>query len=312
MRITIFLATAIVASLPHAAIAAELPASSPLIVDGAIRVEAGDIEGYMLRIPEARRAEVRATHERVATMADNLFVARSVAAKARQAGLDKDPSVQRRLTQIQEAFLADLYLEHLEKTAPALDLEPRARELYAANPAKYVLPEQVRVQHLMVGMNGRTREMAQERARQVYEQAKAGKEDFLALAARYSDHPEMKRNGGELGYGSPTSFSAPLAERIARMTKEGEISEPIETPMGFHIVRFMGRKKTEQIPYEEVKRGLIAAEKERMSKARHEELLREIRSSRTVTVYRENVDALVTPSQSAMPQAAAADTKPAR
>jgi hypothetical protein len=61
-----------------------------------------------------------------------------------------------------------------------------------------------------------------------------------------------------------------------------------------------------------VKRGLIAAEKERMSKARHEELLREIRSSRTVTVYRENVDALVTPSQKAIPQAAAADTKPAR
>ena len=79
------------------------------------------------------------------------------------------------------------------------------------------------------------------------------------------------------------------------MSRIGEISAPIETTTGFHIVRFMGRKKLEPPTFEAMKENIIAAEKQRLFKERHEALLREIRSSSTVTVYRKNLEALAVP-----------------
>ena len=290
MKHKAFGAALLAAALASPAIAGHLPPESPLIVDGPITVDAGDLEGYMLRVPEAKRAQVRADYERVASMADNLFVARSLAAKARQAGIDKDPVVQRRLAQVQETLLADLYLQQVEKDAPAIDLEPRARELYLAEQSKYMKPEQVHIQHILVNFGGRTREMALERAKEIRAQAVSGKDDFLALAARYSDDPGKKRNGGELGYNSPTAFVDSINKRLAAMSKPGEISEPIESHMGFHIIRFMDRKKPRQLTFDEVKKDIIAAQKEVLSKKRHEDLLQEIRGSKTVTVHRDGGD----------------------
>ena len=293
--------------------AADLPPETPVIVDGNIKVDAADIEGYMIRVPQNRRGEVRASYDRVLAIADNLFVARSLAAKARAAGIDKDIAVQRRLQQAQEAVLADAFVQSLEKSAPKPNLEQRARELYVADQAKYVTLEQVHVEHILIGLNGRTREMAEERAKKVYEEATTGKEDFLALAARLSDDPDKKRNGGDMGYNSNQTFVAPLAKRIAAMSRKGEISEPVESQFGFHIVRFIDRKKAEPIKFDDVKHSIVAAELDRLAKKRNEELIAQIRSSPTATIYRDKVEALVTPVGDILPKAsakAAADAKP--
>jgi len=296
---------AVLAATMLPAQAGTLPAATPVIVDGPVTVDAGDIEGYMLRVPLERRAEVRASRDRIAAIADNVFLARSLAAKARAAGLDKDEAVQRRLVQVQEALLADLYMQHVEKTAPVVNLEPRARELYLANQARYVVPEQVQVQHILIDLNGRSREMAEERARKVHEEAKSGKEDFLALAARLSDDPGKKANGGDLPYGPPNAFVAPLAKRVAAMSAKGEISEPVESHLGFHIVRFVDRKKERQQTFDEVKRGIIAEEKARLAKKRNDEIVIQLRSSPTVTVHLDKLDALVNPLDDVLAKAAA-------
>ena len=94
--------------------------------------------------------------------------------------------------------------------------------------------------------------------------------------------------------------------------KPGEISEPIESHMGFHIIRFMDRKKPRQLTFDEVKKDIIAAQKEVLSKKRHEDLLQEIRGSKTVTVHRSNVEALVTPMDGVLSNATPAATPPSR
>jgi parvulin-like peptidyl-prolyl isomerase len=295
-------------ALPLAA-AAPLPLDAPLIADGDIRVDAGDVEGFMLRIPVERRAEARSSSERIANYADALFVARSFAARARQAGLDKDPIAQRRLVQAQDSVLADLYLQHAEKSAAVPNLETRARELYAAEQDKFTSPEQVHIQHILIGPQWRTREMAQERAQKVYEEAKAG-EDFLSLAARYSDDPDKKRNGGDLGYNSPTSFTGPVRQAIDAMSKKGELSPPIESAQGFHIVRFIDRKKPELAKFEDVKRNIIGAERERLIKKSREDALASVRDSKTVIVHRDNLKGMVTTVDDVLKRASAADAAP--
>ncbi|HET9578063.1 MAG TPA: peptidylprolyl isomerase [Usitatibacter sp.] len=278
-----------------AASGAALAPATPLIEDGPMVVDAADFEGNMLRIPENRRSEFRTGYDRVATVVDNIFIARNLAARARQAGLDKDPAVQRRLQQLQEGLLADLYVQKLEKEAPAVNLEQRAREVFKLEQARMTKPEEVYVQHILIGLNGRTREMAAERAKEVYAKAKAPGADFLALADKYSDDPDKRRNGGDLGYNSPNAFVPPVRDAITKLTRKGDVSQPIESELGFHIIRFVDRKPPQPAKFEDVKDKLMQAEKEKINRARVDALVQEIRGSKTVVVHRENVEKLVVP-----------------
>jgi parvulin-like peptidyl-prolyl isomerase len=310
-KITAVLAAALTAATVSAA-STPLPPNTPLVVDGPVVVDSTDFEGNMLRIPENRRAEVRMSYDRVATIVDNMFVARSLAARARALGLDKDPAVQKRLQQVQDGVLADLYVQKEERQAITVNLEQRARELYKADQEKFVTKEEVHVQHILVDLNGRTREGALERARKALEEAKAG-QDFLAVAARYSDDPGVKANGGDLGYSPPEKFVAPVRKAIGALKTKGEIAGPVESEFGFHVVRLVDRKPPKPIRYEAVARQIMEAERERLKKQRTEALISQVRSASSVVVHRQNVEKLVVPVDSEMLkralEAKPADTK---
>jgi parvulin-like peptidyl-prolyl isomerase len=292
------------------ALAAPVAPDTPIIIDGPITVDALDIEAYMLRVPEIHHAEVRSSADRIATMADNIFIGRTLAARARKDGLDKDAAVQRRMAQLQEALLADLYLARMDKEAAGLRLDARARELFNADPGKYSRPAQVHVQYIMVGLLGRTREMAAELAKKVAADARAGKEDFLVLAARHSEDPEKNRNGGDLGWRIAGGLPDPIEAVVSKMSRKGEVSDPIEMANGYHIVKFIERRPALPATFEAARNAIEKEERERIAKRRHEDLVREIRSTSTVTVYRNNVEALVVPVDTA-PKAKDSQAAPA-
>lgn len=311
MRSKLLSAGILAAALAFPAIAKDVPNDAPLVQDGPVKVDAGDFQAAMRRVPKEMRAEFRTSYDRVVGMVDNIYVARSLAEKAREAGLDKDPIVQRQLEQAQDAVLADLYFEHLDQTAAKIDFEARAKELYEADPSKYVRPEAVNLQTILISLNGRTRDMALKRAQKVYEEAKSGKEDFLQLAARYSDDKDKVRNGGDLGWNSPKSFVPPVSEWLEKPHQKGDISPPIESQYGFHIIRFVDRKKAEPIPFAEVKNRIIRSERENIVKERREQAVQAIRSSKTVVTHVDNIQALVVPSEAVLSKPAP-ETPPAK
>jgi peptidyl-prolyl cis-trans isomerase C len=292
-HLTRVLATTFIALAANAS-AAPLAPDAPLVTNGPVVVDASDFEGNMLRVPEKHRAELRMSYDRVAAIVDNIFISRSIAERARQMGLDKDPAVQRRLQQVQDAVLAELYVQKREKDVVKVDLEQRARELYKANQASMKTQEQVYVQHILINLNGRTRESALERAKKVVEEARGGA-DFLALAAQYSDENEKRRNGGDLGYNSPTAFVEPVRKAIAAMNRKDQVSDPIESEAGFHVVKFIERKPSVPVKFEDVRRKLIDTERERLQKGRSEDLVQEVRGAPSVVIHRANVEALVVP-----------------
>ena len=294
MRILCTLAVAGLAALPVLAQAPKFAPDTPLIVDGPLVVDAGDVHGFLLRIPEEQRGNFLLSYDRIATVADQVFIARTLAEKAKAEGMDKDPIVQRRMKQAEEAVLADLYSQKVQREVQSVKLEQRARELYRAEPEKYRTPELVNLEHILVDQKGRTRDMALARANDVLAQARSGKEEFLTLAARYSDDPSKNRNGGALGFTSPTSLN-PQARDAVEKLKKGDISGVVESDQGFHIFRLIERREPQVAKYEAVERDIIQAERDRLRKQRGDALIQEIRSSPTVITHRANVEALVVP-----------------
>jgi len=72
-------------------------------------------------------------------------------------------------------------------------------------------------------------------------------ENFFDLAALYSLDESNKFNGGDLGWFDETTM-VPAFSEAAFTLEEGEISEPVETSFGFHIIQVIGKRESQVLP----------------------------------------------------------------
>jgi len=234
-----------------------------LVINKGVKVTDDDFYAYMERVPEAMRFEAMADGERNNKVVDLIFTNRMLAIEARKSGLDRDPNMARRIEQHVEAFLAQQYSAFLAKNVKPPDLEGRAYELYLANAKRWTEPDRVGLQHILVNLNGRTREIALARATAIHGKALAG-EDFLTLAKDASDDPGFKRDGGNLGFVSATDIDPRLAAVAFKMKADGELSGPIETPYGYHLIKRTGFKPGYKQKFEDVKTIIIEEQQAKM------------------------------------------------
>jgi peptidyl-prolyl cis-trans isomerase C len=269
------------------------PAAIPLITNGPIEVTSEDFEAFLLRAPEDVRPEIRMSPERISKSVETVYTNRVLAEEARKAGLDKDPRVQLRMRQIVEGYLAQLWMSHYPKSIAAPDFAVRAQEVYRLDRARFTEPERISATHLVVGFNGRTREMALERAKEAAVRARAD-ENFAALAKIYTDDPNFKNTGGRLEAVAARDLEKPIAE-AAFAAPAGSIVGPVETPSGFHVLRIEQKVPSRLRPLDEVKDALVAAEREKFANLSTDRRIGELKNTPQTKVYDENILKLVAP-----------------
>ncbi|MFH1129793.1 MAG: peptidylprolyl isomerase [Pseudomonadota bacterium] len=89
----------------------------------------------------------------------------------------------------------------------------------------------------------RTKKEAKELADKLSKEAQAAPDKFMELAARNSDDPSAAR-GGSLGSWRK-GMMVPVFDEAVEKLKEGEISDPVESPFGFHIIKREAPPKAE-------------------------------------------------------------------
>jgi peptidyl-prolyl cis-trans isomerase C len=277
--------TALAVGVAGAAEAAR-PGDKPLVVNGDLSLTTLDFDAYMERVPADRRNEFRAEFSKINPTVDGLWIRRALAARAVAAGLDKDPIISARIRQAQEDILADVFLGDVARKVVFPNLEPRARELYKANLKEFTTPEYLNAQHILVNTKNRSRDEAAARAREAYERAKAG-EDFAKLADEFSDSVATR----DIVAQPMSAFEKPIPEIVAK-TKDGEITAPIETRYGFHVIKVASRVAPRIQPFEDVKDDLIAIEKQKLMDDAKTAAAENVRSDPKTTLYIENVRGL--------------------
>ena len=114
---------------------------------------------------------------------------------------------------------------------------------YAKNKSQYSQPESREVRHILV----KTRAKADD----ICNQLKAGA-DFSALAKKFSEDTGSKSNGGKLTI-SKGQTVAPF-DQTAFLLKKNEISKPVKTEFGFHVIQPVGDVKPAKVtPLKDVK-----------------------------------------------------------
>ena len=229
---------------------------------GAVKVTAADYEASILRIPEKDRFGWAMSQERVNKEVDNLLRTRTVAAEAKRVGLDADPSLKARLNLYTERLLADAYAARVDvESAKEFDAKvalyrERAREQYLVNKAQYQTPTEVKAAHVLIRTTGRTPEEALAKTKALRARIVAG-ESFTAIAEADSDDPSVKQNKGELGYFGPGQMDAAFEKAAFALANKGDISEPVRTQFGYHLIRLDDRKPGRQLTFDEVAPDLL-------------------------------------------------------
>ena len=161
---------------------------------------------------------------------------------------------------------------------------------YSSHQQEFAAPEQVRARHILVRPKTEDEagwSAALAKANEVH--AKAAKGDFVALAKQYSEDPGSKETGGELGWFARGRMVKEF-ENAAFGLKPGEISEPVKSQFGYHIIQAEERRPAAVRPLPEV-RDVI---REKLLEG-----LADAEANRRATALRDKIDAakLVTDEQ---------------
>ena len=131
--------------------------------------------------------------------------------------------------------------------------EKEIQSFYEYNSEVYNQPKQIKARHILFELaedaSKETEEKVRKTAEAVLAKARKG-EDFAKLAAAYSSGPS-KSKGGDLGYFKKGQMT-PAFEEAAFALKNGEISDLVRTPFGYHIIKVEDIKEARTQPLEEV------------------------------------------------------------
>lgn len=80
--------------------------------------------------------------------------------------------------------------------------------------------------------------------------------DFSALAKKYSDDKESAVMGGDVGFSAGDVFEPEFEKALAALAQVGDVSQPIKTRYGYHIIKLLGKKDTTFPSWDERKSAL--------------------------------------------------------
>nr|WP_319493546.1 SurA N-terminal domain-containing protein [uncultured Desulfobacter sp.] len=128
------------------------------------------------------------------------------------------------------------------------------RDFYDQNPAQFTTPEQVEASHILIRVDENADEQTvartKEEAMSVYEKA-VNSVDFAELAKAYSQGPSAA-SGGYLGRFDRNSMVKPFADAAFAM-KPGDVSQPVRTRFGWHIIKVTDKTPETVTPFETAK-----------------------------------------------------------
>ncbi|MBC7924530.1 MAG: peptidylprolyl isomerase [Bryobacteraceae bacterium] len=203
------------------------------------KITAKEFDRLIDALPDQYRAQARGPMKR--QMAEQIARVMMLAAEARKRGLDKDAQTQSRIRFQEDNLLAGVtYNDMVQKMS--VD-DAMIQKYYDEHKNEF---ETVQARHILVKFKGSpvpTREgkaeLSEEQALAKVQELKkqlAGGSDFAALAKAESDDAGSGANGGELG-SFPRGQMVPAFDEIAFKLPVAEVSEPVKTQFGYHLIR---------------------------------------------------------------------------
>lgn len=165
------------------------------------------------------------------------------------------------------------------------------KDFYEQNKDAFKRPAQIHARHILVKVDEdagkKAWQKAHDKAVEIRQKAVKDGTDFAELAKKTSDGPSKSR-GGDLGWFGRGRM-VPEFEEAAFALKKGEVSEPIRTQFGWHVVKKVDEREAGSIAYEDVKAQLENKLRNQRVQEALQGLLSDLRSKKKIELHPENV-----------------------
>lgn len=197
-----------------------------------------------LRVKFAAHQGQQDTPELRKMITEDLVNLELMSQEATKEGLDKQSDTKQQLELARQSTLAGAYIKDYTKNHPIS--QDALKQEYDTLKSKLGSKE-YKVAHILV----KTEKEAAAIAKRLKKGASFGK-----LAKAKSEDPGSSKNGGELGWNSPSNFVPPFAEAMLTL-KKGQISAPVKSQFGWHIIKLEAVRNLKVPPFEQVKTNLL-------------------------------------------------------
>ncbi|MBI5099964.1 MAG: peptidylprolyl isomerase [Nitrospirae bacterium] len=174
---------------------------------------------------------------------------------AKKMKLSNDPEYTEKVKEFEKMTLISLVLKkEVEEKAKVDDAE--VREFFNKNAEKFTIGTKVRASHILVD--------TEDQGKKIRERIRKG-ESFAKMAETLSKDKGSAIKGGDLGYFGSGQM-VPEFEQAVMGLKIGEISEPVKSRFGYHIIQLTDVKKGEIASFEQTKEAIkrqLLAEKQK-------------------------------------------------
>ncbi|MCK0208263.1 peptidylprolyl isomerase [Starkeya koreensis] len=165
--------------------------------------------------------------------------------------LDQTPAFQQQLAFIRKRVLMQAALEKATKAAMT---DAALKQTYEEAVKQQKPEEEVHARHILFRAEAGDKaasDAAEKKAKDVLARIKKG-EDFAKLAGELTEDPSGKQDGGDLGFFVKDQMVPEFAD-VAFAMKPGEVSQPVKTQFGWHIIKLEEKREKPVPTFDEVK-----------------------------------------------------------
>ncbi len=270
--------------------------STELLHSGAVTLTRGDYDLQLSRLPEDSRAGFGTSIERVNALLRVMLVDKTLAKEARDTGIDKDPELQAKIAAETERMLSQAVMErNTAKWEKEFDTRPNieaaARERWLTQQDKYRRSGEVKLTEIVYTTAKHTPGEARAMAQAARQKITAGA-DMAALAKSESE-ASSAASGGQLDWKTADDFDQRIARAAFGLKNVGDLSRPVESDDGVHLLRLDGKRPGQVKPFEQVKASIITEMRREYVDSMRTERLAAIRNDPSIVVNQPAVDALI-------------------
>ena len=165
--------------------------------------------------------------------------------------------------------------------------DEQAKTFYESNIKEFEQPQTVKASHILFMVDPDASpdvvKQKEEAAAKAAQRAAAG-EDFTKLAKELSEEPGAAESGGDLGF-FPKDRMVPEFAEVAFAQKVGDISKPVKTQFGWHVIKVTDKKEAGTVPFDQVKEQVVSFLKSTNQREAVQAVLNKLKESAKIETF---------------------------
>lgn len=233
---------------------------------GNAEVKAGMVREFLRNADPATRQQAEKDPKLLLPLVRAELERQAVMNEARDKKWDQRPEVKVMIDRARDQVIATSYLQSAVQLPQNFPSEAEVQAFYDGNKGNFTKAPEYRLSQIFLAIPASADkgviEALQRRADELARKARTKGTDFAALARESSDHKETALTGGDTGWQSAALLLPEIKNIVGGMAK-GDVSPPIRSAAGFHIVKVADSKPMAQATLAEVRDGVVQTLRQR-------------------------------------------------